>query len=303
MKTIKISAVQDAPIFLDIEKTIEKSCQLIIEAAKNGAKLVVFPEAFISGYPDWVWLIPNSKGAILNELYIKLLKNAISADDQYTYKLCKTAKKHDIYVVMGVNERNTQTSGAGLYNSIFFISNEGKLDGIHRKLVPTGGEKLIWNRGEGDTLDIYNTSIGKIGGLVCWENFMPSARLQLYQKGIQIHAAPTWDKSENWLTSMKAYAREGGMFIISVCQAIKLSDIPDTFSFKEFYPEGREWINTGNSAIISPNGKVLAGPISNEKKIIYADINLDEIIASKRMFDVAGNYDRPDLFHKKPNNN
>ena len=295
--TIKAAAAQLSPVFLNKTKTIEKACSAILEAGKNGARLIVFPEVFISGYPDWVWLIPNSKGSDLNELYIKLVENAVSVPDQSTDQLCKAAKKAGINVVMGMHERNSESSGASLYNSLLFISDQGKILGKHRKLIPTGGERLIWAQGKGDSLRSYDTSAGKLAGLICWENYMPLARTAIYESGAQILASPTWDKSPNWLQSMQHIAREGGLFVISTCMVLRMDDIPDEYEFKKLYPEGREWINTGNSCIIAPNGKFIAGPLEAEEGILYADIDLQQIIAAKRMFDVAGHYSRPDVFN------
>lgn len=296
-KTFKAAIAQLSPIFLDRDKTVEKACSAISEAGEHGAKLIVFPEAFISGYPDWVWLIPNSKGAALNELYIKLVENAVSVPDQATDQLCKAAKKAGINVVMGMNERNSESSGASLFNSLLFINDQGEIMGKHRKLIPTGGERLVWAQGKGDTLRSYQTTAGKLAGLICWENYMPLARTAIYESGAQILASPTWDKSPNWLQSMQHIAREGGLFVISTCMALRMDDIPDEYNFKKLYPEGREWINTGNSCIIAPNGKILAGPLEAEEGILYADIDLQQIIAAKRMFDVAGHYARTDLFN------
>lgn len=295
--TIKVAAAQLSPVFLNKTRTVEKACSAILEAGENGAKLIVFPEAFISGYPDWVWLIPNSKGADLNELYIKLVENAVSVPDPATEQICKAAKKAGINVVMGMNERNAESSGSSLYNSLLFISDQGEIMGRHRKLIPTGGERLIWAQGRGDTLKSYDSTAGKLAGLICWENFMPLARTAIYESGAQILASPTWDKSPNWLQSMQHIAREGGLFVISTCMALQMDDIPDDFEFKKLYPEEREWINTGNSCIIAPNGKLLAGPLQAEEGILYAEIDLQQIISAKRMFDVAGHYARPDLFH------
>lgn len=292
----KIAAAQLAPIFMDKAKTVEKACNAIVEAGKNGAKLIVFPEAFVSGYPDWVWLIPNSKGKELNELYVKLVRNAISVPDESTKKLCLAAKEAGINVIMGMHEKNSESSNASLYNSLLFIDHEGTVIGTHRKLIPTGGERLIWSRGDGSTLKSYETTAGKIGGLICWENLMPLARNAVYEMGTQILAAPTWDKSENWIQSMQHIAREGGLFVISTCMVLKIENIPEELGFKHLYPEGRKWINPGNSAIIAPNGKFLAGPLEAEEGILYADIDLQDILKAKRMFDVAGHYARPDVF-------
>lgn len=294
---IKIASAQLAPIFLDKEKTIEKACNAILEAGEKNAKLIVFPEAFISGYPDWVWLIPNSKGAELNELYVKLVDNAISIPDDSTRKLCHAAKQAGISVVMGMHERNSETSGTSLFNSLLFINQEGVIIGKHRKLIPTGGERLIWAQGDGSTFHSYDTPAGKVAGLICWENYMPLARNAVYETGAQILAAPTWDKSPNWLLSMQHIAREGGLFVISTCMALRMDDIPKEYNFKTLYPEGREWVNTGNSCIIDPKGQIIAGPLEAEEGILYAEIDLNTITEAKRMFDVVGHYSRPDVFN------
>jgi nitrilase len=295
-KIVKVAAAQLSPIFLDKEKTVDKACDAILEAGRKGAHLIVFPEAFIPGYPDWVWLIPNSKGADLNELYVQLVENAVTIPGKTTERLCKAAKSASINVVMGINERNSESSGSSLYNSLLFIDDNGLLMGKHRKLIPTGGERLIWAQGDGSTLRSYETSAGKIAGLICWENYMPLARNAIYQSGAQILVSPTWDKSANWLQSMRHIAREGGLFVISTCMVLSMDDIPDQFNFKQLYPEGRQWINVGNSCIIAPNGEILAGPLEAEEAIIYAEIDHQQIIASKRMFDVVGHYSRPDVF-------
>ena len=299
--TVKIAAVQAAPVFLNKEKTVEKACRLILKAGKSGAKLVVFPEAFVSGYPDWVWIVPNSKAKILNDLYTELVQNALTIPDKLTVKLCNSAKQAKINVAIGVNEKNTQSSDASLFNTLLFIDDKGKIAGKHRKLIPTGGERLIWAYGDGSTLNVFNSSIGKIGGLICWENLMPLARQAMYNDGAQILVSPTWDKSEKWLTSIKHIAREGGVFVVSSCMAIRMKDIPDRYEFKKFYPEGRDWINTGNSCIVNPNGDIIAGPVEKKEEILYAKINFDDLIKVKRMFDVAGHYSRPDVFDFKVN--
>ena len=293
---IKIAAAQLTPYFLNKNKTVDKACNAISEAGNNGAKLIVFPEVFISGYPDWVWLVPNSNGKLLNKLYVRLVANAVSVPDESTAKLCEAAERANINVIIGMHERNVEKSGASIYNSLLFINDNGKIIGKHRKLIPTGGERLIWAQGDGSDLQSYDTSAGKISGLICWENFMPLARNAIYESGAQILASPTWDKSSNWLQSMQHIAREGGLFVVNTCMAIRVKDIPDDLEFKHLYPEEKDWINTGNSCIIAPNGKIIAGPLEAEEGILYADIDLNDIIAAKRMFDVVGHYSRPDVF-------
>jgi len=305
--TIRVAAAQVSPFFLDKAKTVDKACSVIKQAGAAGAKLIVFPEAYIAGYPDWIWLLPNSKSAELNSLYTELLNNAVSIPDDSTRQLCEAAGEAGVFVIIGLNERNTESSNNSLYNTLLFIDDTGKTLGKHRKLIPTGGERLIWSQGDGSTIDVFDTSIGNLSGLICWENYMPLARNAVYAMGAQIHAAPTWDKSPVWLSSMQYAAREGGMFVISCAMALKKEDIPDLFEFKKLYPHDREWINTGNSCIINPKGEFIAGPVEAIEEIIYATLDLTQIPAAKRIFDVTGHYARPDVFkftlNRKPNSN
>jgi nitrilase len=295
-KRVKIAAVQAAPVFLDIEASVEKACGLIGEAAKSGASLVVFPEAFLSAYPDWVWVLPPARKDLISELYRELLNNAVTVPGQAVQRLCDAAKEAGVCVTVGVNERNSEASNASLYNTLVYIDRDGSLLGKHRKLIPTGGERLMWASGGGDTLVSFDTSLGKIGGLICWENYMPLARTAMYAAGVQIYVAPTWDSSETWQIAMRHIAREGGMFVIGCAPGVKMSDIPDRYEFKQHYPEGREWVNRGNSCIVGPDGKLLAGPLEAEQGILYAEIDLDAIPSQKWLFDVAGHYARPDVF-------
>jgi len=293
---VKVAAAQAAPIFLDRQKTVEKACDLIYQAGKDGAKLIVFPEAFISGYPDWVWVVPNGNSKMLDELYRELVENAVTIPDESTHQLCQAAKEAGVYTAIGVHEKNSEASGATLFNTLLYIDDSGAVIGKHRKLIPTGGERLVWGRGDGNTLPVFDTPFGRLGGLLCWENYMPLARQAMYLGGAQIYVAPTWDSSENWLLSMRHIAREGGMFVISVCQAFRMDDIPDQYDFKNLYSGKREWINEGNSCIVNPRGEIIAGPSKNKQEILYAEIDLSLITKSKRMFDVVGHYARPDVF-------
>ncbi|MCP4632198.1 MAG: carbon-nitrogen hydrolase family protein [candidate division Zixibacteria bacterium] len=292
----RVAAIQKAPVFLNKEATVDSACELIAEAGREKASLAVFPEAFISGYPDWVWLLPTAQKAMINELYGKLLENAVTIPDWSTDKLCEAAKSAGIYVVIGVNERNSEASNSSLCNSMLYIDPNGNILGKHRKLIPTGSERLMWAQGDGSTLVSFDTDLGKMGGLLCWENFMPLARYIMYSSGVQIYVAPTWDSSESWQIAMRHIAREGGMFVVSCAPAIKMDDIPDSFEFKKLYPDDREWINKGNSCIVNPKGKIIAGPLEAKQEILYADIDLNEISNEKWMFDVAGHYSRPDVF-------
>ena len=295
--SFKVAAVQATPVFMDKQATIDKACDLINKAAGKGASLVVFPEAFVSAYPDWVWILPPARKNLINSLYGELLENAVSIPDESIDRLAKEAKNSGVYVTIGVNERNSEASNSSLFNTLLYIGPDGKILGKHRKLIPTGGERLMWSQGGGDTLVAFDTAIGKLGGLICWENFMPLARNAMYIKGVQVYAAPTWDSSESWQIAMRYIAREGGMFVISCAQGIRMDDIPDRFEFKRYYPEGREWVNRGNSCIVDPSGKFLAGPLEAEQSILLADIDLSMIPEQKWLYDVSGHYARPDVFN------
>lgn len=291
-----VAAAQVAPVFLDRKATLEKACKVIEEASKNGAKLLVFPEAFFPAYPAWVWRVPDGNGGELNALYTELVENSIAVPDETTEKLCQAARKAKINVVMGMNERNQEASNASLYNSLLYIDDTGKILGTHRKLIPTAGERAVWSQGNGSTLDAYDTSVGKLGGLICWENYMPLARNAMYAWGVQVYVAPTWDESRTWTATLQHIAKEGGMFVIGVCMPLRVDDLPDRLEFKKLFDEGREWVNKGQSCIVAPNGKILAGPVAEKEEILYAEVDLKQVIAAKRMLDVAGHYARPDVF-------
>jgi nitrilase len=204
-----------------------------------------------------------------------------------------------------VNEVNAEASGATLYNTLLYIDDHGQIMGKHRKLVATGAERMIWAQGDGSTLEVYDTPLGKLGGLICWENYMPLARYAMYAWGTQIYVAPTWDRSETWLGTLRHIAVEGRVYVIGCCTALRREDIPDAFTWKQRYlADAPEWINVGNSAIVAPTGEFLAGPCREREEILYAELDLELARGSKWMFDVAGHYARPDVFelivHQQP---
>lgn len=302
MTPFTVAAIQTSPVFLDPKATTEKACTLIAEAARGGARLAVFPEAFIPAYPDWAWVAsPGTKRAVLDEMNTALLENAVTIPDDTTKQLCRAAKAAKIYVAIGIQERNAEASGGSLYNTLVFIDDKGEMFGRHRKLMPTAAERLVWAQGDGSTLNVYETTLGKLSGLLCWENFMPLARYAMYAMGAQIHVAPTWDSGDQWLVTMQHIAKEGGMFAVGCCQCLHIDEIPDRFEFKSLYPEGKEWINRGNSCIVDPKGQIIAGPLAAKQDIIYAEVDLGKISESKWLFDVAGHYARPDVFKFRVN--
>jgi nitrilase len=295
--TFKVAAVQATPVFLDRAATVDKACKLIDVAACEGARLIVFPEVFIPTYPDWVWKIPANEHGLLNELYAELLEQSITIPDNDTNKLCRAAKRANAYVVMGLNERNSESSNASLYNTLLFIDAHGNILGRHRKLVPTAPERTVWAPGDGSTLQVYETALGKISGLICWENYMPLARYAMYAWGTQIYLAPTWDHGDVWLSTLRHIAKEGRVYVIGCCIAMRKDDISDRFELKrKYYAETDEWINSGESAIVHPSGNVIAGPVSKKEEILYADVDMRQMQGLKRVLDVAGHYARPDVF-------
>jgi nitrilase len=293
----RVAAVQAAPVFLDREATIRKACGLIAEAGSQGAKLVVFPEAFIPTYPFWIWFIPAGKTAVLRELYARLLDHAVSLRGKETEQLGVAAKDAGVYVAMGINERNSEASGTSLFNSILYLAPDGSVIGTHRKLVPTAGERLVHAQGDGSTLDVYDLPIGRLGGLICWENYMPLARYAMYAAGVELYVAPTWDRGEPWTSTLRHIAKEGRSYVIGCCSAVHRSQIPEEYAFlREYLPDNLEWINPGESAIVDPDGKFVAGPVRERETILYAEVEPPRIRGSRWQLDVAGHYARPDIF-------
>jgi nitrilase len=292
----KVAVAQASPVFLDREATVEKACGLIAQAGKEGARLVVFPETFIPAYPDWVWSVPPGEKGLLDPLYAELMENAVVVPGPDTARLCQAARAAGIYVAMGINEYDPLSGSGTLYNTVVYIDAQGEVLGRHRKLVPTGGERLVWAQGDGSTLEVYQTPFGKLGGLICWENYMPLARYAMYAWGVQIYTAATWDYGEAWLATLRHIAREGRVFVLAACMPMRKSDIPDHYAFKRFYQSSDEWINPGGSAIVNPDGEIVAGPLEKAEGLLYAEIRPAQLYGPKRMMDVTGHYNRPDVF-------
>jgi nitrilase len=298
-RTIRVASIQATPVFIDLQATLEKACSLIVEAGRNGARLAVLPEAFIPAFP--LWVTGGSSGARPEhreniELYAELLANAVDVPGPVTEALGEAAREGGLHVIAGVNERNADASGTSMYNTVLCLDDNGLLLGKHRKLVPTMSERLVWTPGDGASLQNFDTSIGRLGALICWENYMPLARFSLYAWGTQIYAAPTWDSSARWNETMDHIAFEGGCFVLGCCQVVHANDIPDRYAFKRALIERRgEWINPGNSVIASPQG-VLAGPASCKEETLYADLDFSQLALTKATLDIAGHYARPDVF-------
>ncbi|MGD8803561.1 MAG: carbon-nitrogen hydrolase family protein [Gammaproteobacteria bacterium] len=296
MKTIGI--VQKAPVFLNKSETINLAVSMVAEAAANDAELVIFTEAFIPGYPTWVWrLRPGSDWNTAEALHHRLLNNAVNVDKGDLALLCSAAKKHNVTIVCGIEERDGQFSQATLYNTIVTIGPEGNILNKHRKLMPTNPERMVWGFGDATGLKAVDTPVGRIGALLCWENYMPLARYAMYAQGVEIYIAPTYDSGDSWLGSLQHIAREGCCWVVGCGNIIKGSDIPDDLPEKEaLYPDQDEWINPGDSVVIAPGGEIVAGPMHKESGILYCDIDPEKAAIAKRAFDVVGHYSRPDIF-------
>ncbi len=296
---VEVAVVQAAPIIFDREATTEKALQLIQEAAHNGAKLVLFPEAFIPAYPrglSFGTVVGNRKpeGRDLWQLYFE---NSVQVPGPTTHILGQAAREAEVYLVMGVIEQG----GGTLYCTILYFGPDGSLMGIHRKLKPTGSERLVWGEGDGSTLTVLDTEFGKIGGLICWENYMPLARVAMYQKGVELYLAPTADSRDTWQATLQHIACEGRCFVLGCNQYVEKSMYPTNLPCIEELADQPEVICRGGSVIINPLGDVIAGPLYGEEGILYANLDLVEVARGKFDFDVVGHYARPDVFRFEVN--
>jgi nitrilase len=300
---MKIAIVQHAPQVLDREATLDKASRLVGEAAAEGARLIVFPEAFVPGYPAWVWrLRPGSDWGLSEAIHQRLLENSVDLVKDDLEKVRAAAGEANATVVMGINERDSGVGRTTLYNSVVVIGPDGELLNHHRKLMPTNPERMVWGFGDASGLRAVDTPVGRIGVLLCWENYMPLARFALYAEGIDIHIAPTYDSGEAWLGTLQHIAREGGCWVIGAGVALRKRDLPDDFPGRDtLYPDEEDWINPGGSVVIAPGGERLAGPLHECQAILYAEIDPAQAASARRTFDVAGHYARPDIFTLRVN--
>jgi nitrilase len=304
-KKFKAATVQTSPVFLNVDKTVDKAISFIKEAASNQAKLIAFPEVFISGYPYWNWIMTPVQGS---KWYEELYKNSVDVAGPEIQKLCLVAKENDIHVVIGINERGS--SYGEIYNSNLIIDNKGIIIGKHRKLVPTWAEKLTWTSGDGSSLKVYDTEIGPIGTLACGENTNTLARFTLLAQGELIHianyislpVAPTeYDMAEAIKIRAAAHSFEGKLFTIVSCSTIS-QEIKD--ALRADVPNVDELLDRKSSAFsgfIGPNGAVIGSPLIDEEGIVYAEIDLEKCIQPKQMHDILGHYNRFDIFDLRVN--
>ena len=290
--------VQKPSVLLDKQKTIASAVAAVEEAAGNGAELVVFTEAFIPGYPTWIWrLRPGGDWNLSEELHARLLKNAVNLESDDLAPLYAAARKHQVTIVCGIEERDGKFSQSTLYNTVLIIGTDGTLLNRHRKLMPTNPERMVWGFGDASGLKVIKTPAGRIGTLLCWENYMPLARYALYAQGVEVYIAPTYDSRDGWIGSLQHIAREGCCWVVGCGNLMKGSDFPNDFPDRSrLYPDADEWVNPGDSVVIAPGGEIVAGPLREQAGILYCDIDLEKVAIARRALDVTGHYSRPDIF-------
>ncbi|MGH9189671.1 MAG: carbon-nitrogen hydrolase family protein [Acidimicrobiales bacterium] len=273
--------------------TIDRACDLVAEAGVRGAGLIVFPEAFVPGYPDWVW---RTKPWDDDDWYARLLAESVTVPSAATDRLGKAARSNGAWVAIGVDELDT--ASRTIFNSLLYLGPDGNIAGCHRKLMPTGGERTVWGTGDGSTLTVLETPFGRLGGLLCWENYMPLARAAMYAQGIDVYLAPTWDNSDTWIATLRHIAKEGRVFVVGTNSCIRGSDIPDGLPDRDrLYGGDDDWLSRGNTVIVGPDGEIIAGPLVETTGILYAEVDATIAHRSRHQFDPVGHYARPDVFH------
>lgn len=294
----RVAVIQEPPVYLDRDKSMDRAVALIAEHAEKGCNLIVFPEAWLPGYPTFVWrLSPGGDMGKTDALYALLLANSVDRSKGGLAPLQDAAREHGVVVVIGYQEVDGTGSGSTLFNSCAIIDADGRLANNHRKLMPTNPERMVWGFGDGSGLNVVDTAVGRIGTLICWESYMPLARFALYAQNLDIYIAPTWDSGETWLATMQHIAREGGCWVIGCATSLEAADIPADLPYRDtLFPNRDEWINPGDAVVYKPFGGLAAGPMRREKGALVVDIDVAAARASRRKFDASGHYARPDVF-------
>ena len=289
----RVAVVQAAPVAFDLPRSLEKAQRLAAEAAGLGARLVVFPEAFLSAYPRGMdfGAVIGSRSDAGREEFRRYWESSVDVPGPVVDALGRTSREHGIYLVIGVVERD----GGTLYCTALFFSDTGACLGKHRKVMPTGSERLVWGFGDGSTLPVYDTPYGKVGAVICWENYLPLLRAAMYAKGIEIYCAPTADARDAWLASMRHIAVEGRCFVLSANQFNRRRDFPSDYR-SSFGDDPDAVVTSGGSCIVDPFGEFLAGPNREGEAILTAEIDRGEVVRGKFDLDVVGHYARPDIF-------
>jgi nitrilase len=293
---VRVACVQAEPVIFDRAATIEKLASLTKEAAAAGAQLVVFPETFVPAYPSsrWAkafagWADPRAK-----ETFALLRRESLEVPGPAERRLGAIAREHEVWLVTGVNEVDPERPGT-IYNALLYHAPDGTLAQHHRKLVPTNHERLVWGQGDGGGLRAFDAGIGRIGGLICWENYMPLARFSLYESGVEIYIASTADDGDEWQSTLVHIARESRAFVVAPSHFQRAASYPDEFPLSELL-EGVDVLGRGGSAILAPDGSYLAGPLYDEEGVLFAELDPARLFAERQRFDPAGHYHRPDIF-------
>jgi nitrilase len=289
--TLVVAAVQATPVYLDRAATLALVASEITAAASRGAELVVFPESFVPGYPDWVWRRPPMSDG---DWYARFAAQAVDTSGTDLDVVRDAARDAGVWVALGITER--LPSGT-LNNAVVYIDRAGEIAGRHRKLVPTGAERLVWGNAHDELLTVVDIDGVRVGALICWENYMPLARVAMYEQGVDVLLAPTWDNSDEWVPTLRHIAKEGQIFVVGVTALLRGSDVPrDLSDADSLYGGDDDWMSRGNTTIVAPGGEVIAGPLIGEAGLVSARLDLDRITAGRRMFDPTGHYARPDVF-------
>lgn len=294
----RVAVVQAASVIMDLAATLDKTVSLIKEAAKEGAELIVFPEAFISAYPRGLsfGFLVGSRTEEGREDFKRYYNSAIVVPGPDTERIGKAAKEAGAYVSIGVIEKDASGCDYTLYCTNLIFGPDGSLLARHRKLKPTGSERLIWGEGDGTTLDVVDAPFGRMGGLICWENYMPLARAAMYQKGVNIYLAPTADSRELWQHTIKHIALEGRCFVLNCNQYVNRGMYPKDLNYYDDLAKIPYECCPGGSCIVSPFGEYISQPVWGKEDIIIADLDMDQVITSRLDFDPFGHYNRPDVF-------
>src|SRR6202140_4081506 len=299
----RVAVIQHPPVTLHRAKTLERGVELLEEAAAKGARLVSFPETWLPGYPEWLWrLRPGTDFELTSEIHGRLIENAVDLSAGDLKPLQAAARRLKVTVSIGIHERDGKFSRGTMYNTVVLVGPDGEVLNRHRKLMPTNPERMVWGTGDASGLRVSDTPMGRVGGLICWENYMPLARFAIFAQGCEIYVAPTWDEGSTWIATMRHIAAEGRCWVLGNGTAMRGKDIPKDFPKRaQLFPDLEEWYNPGDSVIVSPGGRIVAGPLHEEHGILYAEC--DPVVAStaKRTLDVAGHYGRPDIFKLEVN--
>ena len=295
---VRVAVVQAAPVLFDREASTQKACRLVADASAQGAQLILFPEAFIPAYPRGLGFgtVVGSRSEVGRRTWERYWANSVDVPGPATEALAAAAQEAGAYLAIGVVERDTQFSRGTLYCTLLYFGPGGQLLGKHRKLKPTAAERLIWGEGDGSTLTVLDTELGKMGGLICWENYMPLARMAMYSKGVELYLAPTADARDSWQATLRHVACEGRCFVLGCNQFVTKVMVPSDLEGIEDLDDAPEVLCRGGSAIVSPLGEYVSGPLYDEEGMLVADLDLAEVARGKFDLDVVGHYARPDVF-------